>query len=266
MVTNVPSLLELLFFHKGEIQLYNRIVGSLRKNSSLAKQAMSFWFCMEELGYFDLVENIILADDTLVEIIFNETMSCLECVGPNARHPSEDTDEVVAMSEILNEPIRRRFIYFNRDTIFNRMNHFLNTVCNLIFNENAAVPTFYARGESSTQGQVSRPSSSLDPSARPFSSNVPPEYRTMFLTFSHGYPIPKEEILEFFAKRWGDVVEDLIFESIEGKPEKTEPEYANLVFKSILTIPLILNGKQKVKYNIKGKHLWCRIFVPRPSS
>ncbi|KAF5198832.1 hypothetical protein FRX31_011580 [Thalictrum thalictroides] len=308
----------------------------MRKGPAAAKMVMCLWFCLEELGYHCLIENICSCDDIMIAIVFEEALSCLKCIGPNPTVPGDWEDDLV-VSTLVEESIKRRFVYFNRELIYDRMNHFLNTICNVIFDDNPAmgitslatpraqpetsmgvdslatsraqaetslgvasrvVPrahvetsmgvdidrassrdqaaetcmgvsdraSFRAQAESSMQGSLraSRPSSSLDPHASPFYVNeLPPrDQRTMFITYSHGYPIPNEEVMEFFRKGWGDVVEDIVIDHKDGIINP-EPEYARLVFKNVLTIHLILSGQEKVKFNIKGRQLWARLFVPR---
>ncbi|KAF5204285.1 hypothetical protein FRX31_006130 [Thalictrum thalictroides] len=281
---SVPSLDELQMFHKADIQLYKRIVGPLRQPKMVAKMVMALWFCLEELGYFDLLENIRLCDDKTLKLLINEATSCLEFMAPLPTPPGDDEQDLL-MSALVTEPINQRFIYFNRRFISKRTNHFFLNVCELIFDDNPpiivenqqAIPRRNcdeartstqnqqgSRARTSTQNQQGSraSSSSLNPLARPYcvSEILPPEHRTMFLTFSHGYPIPWEDIVEFFERKWGDIVEDLIMEETK---ENVEPKYARLVFRNVQYLLMILNGQDVVKFNVKGKHLRGRLFIPK---
>ncbi|KAF9602659.1 hypothetical protein IFM89_030547, partial [Coptis chinensis] len=276
MISTVPPPVDLRMFHRAEVQLFNRIVGRMKINWLVTKKVMSLWFCLEEVGYAGLLEKICLCDDKTVKIIFKETTSCFHSFGPDATEP-RNLDEDLFMSGLVNKPINRGFIYTNRDIIFERTTHFLNTICNVIFDKNAArevdpekrVVLFRdvgecsrSQAETSTRSRhVSRPSS-LDPFARPFYANQRPprDQRTMFLTFSDGYPLCREEIIDYFTKRYGDVVEEVIMEETR---EKVAPKCAKIVFRNVLTIPLILGQKEKAKFCVNGKQLWARMFIPR---
>ncbi|PIA61768.1 hypothetical protein AQUCO_00200038v1 [Aquilegia coerulea] len=309
---------ELQSFHSADILLYKRIVG-LNKPPFAAKMVISLWFCLEEVGYFDLLQNICLCDNEVVELIFNETLSCLDCIGPLATRPGRNEEDLL-MSKLVAEPINRSEVE-NQQAIprscadagtssqnqqvcgeagtsmpnqqvcseagtstqnqqvcseagTSTQNQEVSRAFSLLSLDPLARP--YFRAETSTQNQQvcgeagistqnqqvcgASSSSSLDPLARPYCGNetLPPEQRTIFLTFSRGYPIPWEDIVEFFTKRWGDIIEDLIMEK-----DVEEPNYARLVLRNVLSVLMILNGKDVVKFNIKGKHLRGRLFIAR---
>ncbi|XP_073130792.1 uncharacterized protein [Henckelia pumila] len=88
---------------------------------------------------------------------------------------------------------------------------------------------------------------------------VLPEDRTIFLTFSKGYPITEVEVREFFNKRFGDFIEDLIMQEVG---EEEQVLYARMVARSTAVIDAIVGGN-KAKYSINGKHVWARKYVKR---
>ncbi|RCV39980.1 hypothetical protein SETIT_9G015000v2 [Setaria italica] len=90
-------------------------------------------------------------------------------------------------------------------------------------------------------------------------SPVPQDDRTLFVTFSNGYPLTKKEVYNFFMSNFGDVESLRIEEPVELRP----PQYAVVIFGSLETVLLILSGKEKVKFVIGGKHLWARKYVPK---
>ncbi|KAJ7964013.1 Rho guanine nucleotide exchange factor [Quillaja saponaria] len=68
---------------------------------------------------------------------------------------------------------------------------------------------------------------------------VPADERTIFLTFSKGYPISENE---------------------EVEPGEEQPLYARLVMQSVAAMEAVL-GNGKLKFNINGKHVWARKYV-----
>ncbi|XP_047973270.1 uncharacterized protein LOC125215773 [Salvia hispanica] len=88
---------------------------------------------------------------------------------------------------------------------------------------------------------------------------VSPDDRTIFLTFSKGYPTTEEEVREYFTRRFGDFIEDVIMQEVVDE----QPLYAKMVAKSAAVIDGIVEGN-KAKYSINGKHVWARKYVKKP--
>ncbi|KAL0541038.1 hypothetical protein IC582_021068 [Cucumis melo] len=99
---------------------------------------------------------------------------------------------------------------------------------------------------------------------------IPADQRTIFLTFSKGYPISEDEVRDFFGRRYGDFIESIHMQ--EAHPPE-QPLYARLVVKTESYIDLVLEARTKAKFSINGKHVWARKYVrktpirssPRPS-
>ncbi|KAL9165455.1 hypothetical protein ABFS82_06G172000 [Erythranthe guttata] len=91
---------------------------------------------------------------------------------------------------------------------------------------------------------------------------VGPDDRTIFLTFSKGYPITEDEVREFFTRRFGDFIEDMIMQEVG---EEEQVLYARMVSRSTAVIEAIVRGN-KAKYSINGKHVWARKYVKKSTS
>uniref|UniRef100_R7W065 RRM domain-containing protein n=1 Tax=Aegilops tauschii TaxID=37682 RepID=R7W065_AEGTA len=114
-------------------------------------------------------------------------------------------------------------------------------------------------------------------------SDIPPDERTLFVTFSNGYPLTKDELHDFFMRyayrfrfyyigtiktvvkstyterHYGDIEEITVEEPIESRP----PLYAHVTFYSQMTLFRVLDGNRRVKFMTRGKHLWARQYVPK---
>ncbi|KAF8021863.1 hypothetical protein BT93_G2107 [Corymbia citriodora subsp. variegata] len=90
------------------------------------------------------------------------------------------------------------------------------------------------------------------------SAEVPPDERTIFLTFSKGYPILENEVRDYFTRRFGNFIEELHMQEV---PPEEQALYARLVVRPGSLIDTILNGKSKAKFTINGKHVWARRYV-----
>ncbi|KAF9589815.1 hypothetical protein IFM89_028750 [Coptis chinensis] len=100
-------------------------------------------------------------------------------------------------------------------------------------------------GESSTQYKKS--STPIE--------DAPHAERTMFMTFSRGFPVTDKELQYYFQKNYGDVVETIDMRRI---PPNTQALYARVTFFSSSTVAKLLKGREVVKFGIKGKTVWAR--------
>ncbi|XVF83314.1 hypothetical protein PTKIN_Ptkin16aG0476900 [Pterospermum kingtungense] len=85
--------------------------------------------------------------------------------------------------------------------------------------------------------------------------------RTIFLTFTKGYPISENEVKDFFTRKLGDNLIEVV--EMQEVPAGEQPLYARLVLRSASGLEQVLNGKPKVKFSINGKHVWSQKFVPK---
>ncbi|KAJ8428978.1 hypothetical protein Cgig2_009786 [Carnegiea gigantea] len=87
---------------------------------------------------------------------------------------------------------------------------------------------------------------------------VPSSERTIFLTFSKGYPISESELREFLTRSFGNIIEALYMQEV-GDDE--QPLYARLVVADLSAMVAVLSGQSKAKFSINGKHVWARKYV-----
>uniref|UniRef100_A0A803MTR7 Uncharacterized protein n=1 Tax=Chenopodium quinoa TaxID=63459 RepID=A0A803MTR7_CHEQI len=88
--------------------------------------------------------------------------------------------------------------------------------------------------------------------------NVLPSERTIFLTFSKGYPILEYELRKFLNRSFGDIIEALHMQEV-GEDE--QPLYARLVVRDARAMETVLSDVGKSKFTINGKHVWARKYV-----
>ncbi|XP_072151397.1 uncharacterized protein [Setaria viridis] len=86
--------------------------------------------------------------------------------------------------------------------------------------------------------------------------------RSLFITFSKGFPLTREEVEEFFTERWGDCITKVM---MEKAPPGELPTYGRVVFRLAATTAAVLGGRPLVKLMVNGRHMWARKYVPRPS-
>ncbi|KFK22501.1 hypothetical protein AALP_AAs65213U000100, partial [Arabis alpina] len=73
--------------------------------------------------------------------------------------------------------------------------------------------------------------------------------RTVFLTFSKGYPISQEQVRVYFTRRFGEVIEAVEMQEVE---EDEQPLYARMVLKMryLSKMEDIVCGRNRNKYTI----------------
>ncbi|KAI3991961.1 hypothetical protein MKX01_012906 [Papaver californicum] len=95
---------------------------------------------------------------------------------------------------------------------------------------------------------------------------IPPCERTMFVTFSRGFPISEDQIREFFGRTYGENCIESIYMQEIMPPQRRQSMYAKIVFDTTETIDNILAGEEKVRFFINGRHIQARRFEVRQGS
>ncbi|KAL5702997.1 hypothetical protein ACHQM5_028144 [Ranunculus cassubicifolius] len=91
----------------------------------------------------------------------------------------------------------------------------------------------------------------------PIANEITPD-RTLFMTFSRGFPVSEAELLEFFTRNYGNVIQVIYMEETAAD---VEPLWAHVVFRNRLIVAQIMNGHDRVKLMINGKLAWARGIV-----
>ncbi|KAG5565439.1 hypothetical protein RHGRI_001355 [Rhododendron griersonianum] len=98
----------------------------------------------------------------------------------------------------------------------------------------------------------------LNPNAKEWQPSIesPVENRSLYMTFSNGYPLSEFQIYRFFmARGFGAYVEKI---DIHQPRDIDYPLFGKITFKLSCVPALILNGEEKVKYCIDGRTVWCK--------
>ncbi|CAI9091006.1 OLC1v1025922C1 [Oldenlandia corymbosa var. corymbosa] len=87
-----------------------------------------------------------------------------------------------------------------------------------------------------------------------------PDDRTVFLTFSKGYPLAASDVSDYFTRKFGPGVIERMYMQIVRPDEQVL--YARMVCTSPAAMDLIIQGG-KAKYNIHGRHCWARKYIKK---
>ncbi|KAF7008893.1 hypothetical protein CFC21_023544 [Triticum aestivum] len=87
--------------------------------------------------------------------------------------------------------------------------------------------------------------------------------RSLFITFSKGFPLTREEISAYFTERWGEgCVESVMIQ--RTPPLGEAPRYGRVAFRWASVAEAVLGGQRLVKLLVNGRQLWARKYVPKP--
>ncbi|CAD6254885.1 unnamed protein product [Miscanthus lutarioriparius] len=89
---------------------------------------------------------------------------------------------------------------------------------------------------------------------------VPEDCRSMFITFSEGQPVERDDIFSYFRETWGDCIVRVLMEKTTCR---VQPMYGRVIFKSKTFVSLVLNGVEHASLFIGGREIWLREYIPR---
>nr|GMD01732.1 uncharacterized protein LOC109148137 [Ipomoea batatas]GMD41138.1 uncharacterized protein LOC109148137 [Ipomoea batatas] len=277
-------------FHKIDRNLYSMLVFELGHDPFESVWVIALWIWLERIGFNNVVQTILSLPKSLISGLAGEATVCLKCIRDMLGVLAPAPSEILLTQRIVGKQLSLRFFLEHRVTASHGIKEVVAEVCvkaltdlmeaaihrnteqrfsdqMVMIPPAAQVPRTPStqmgrpRGEAlqvrpqprtGTRGETSQ--------ARPPSNILPPEERTMFATFSKGYPVGEWEVMAFFTKLLGNCIEAIHMQAV--KPHE-QALYARVVFFNPEVIHLILNGQQKAKFTINGKHIWMRRFIPR---
>ncbi|XP_048495232.1 uncharacterized protein LOC125495020 [Beta vulgaris subsp. vulgaris] len=81
------------------------------------------------------------------------------------------------------------------------------------------------------------------------------EDRSLYVTFSHGFSVSKDELRKLFTSNFGDCVQNV---DMSHTTHSRQVLFARLIMKCVEVIDFILKGKTVAKFKIRGKHVWAK--------
>ncbi|GKV52117.1 hypothetical protein SLEP1_g58712 [Rubroshorea leprosula] len=265
-------------FHNIDRTTFNRLVFNLRREPFESMQVMALLLCLEQTGLaHNLVYQTLQWSDTFLNSLANEAVLCLQC-GESEEFPlALEGVEVPLIQTMTKGKVSLRYFYDHRLLIIPGIEKNVNEVCLRAFEdimeqlkqrkiEETGVED---RGEQVQgrvlEGEVGDDLSPLQISSTPGheekeKAEIPADDRTIFLTFSKGYPISETEVKDFFTRKFGDCIDEIHMQEV---PEEEQPLYARLVVQPSSSLEKILGGRSKAKFSINGKHVWGRKYVPK---
>ncbi|KAL6507143.1 hypothetical protein OROHE_022042 [Orobanche hederae] len=277
------TLEEFKIFYGIDRELYTILVRDLSHNPSECLLIMGFWLWLERGCYCNIISKILSLDPLLIDMAYDEALTFLQLIISN-HLPIPSSIGVPLTCLLLKTDVPLQYLRENRRTVFHHVQNLVSDVCVPALSDIMELARNDGIHESPDQNVtpvLDRPTSLVraltydDLIARGFlglqiegdsgrartgEAVIPRFARTMFVTFSKGYPVTETEVREFFMKLFGNCIESLYMQEVE--PDR-QALYARIVFVNSSFIQFILNGETKAKFSINGKHVWMRQFVPR---
>lgn len=255
---------EFRMFHSLDRRLYLILVTDLLREPLEAMQVMALWLWLERAGFYNIVKGILDFPVMLINDLVEEAIICLMLI--------ENPVSVLLNSEAAEIPLTQSVIQKNFSLYYLQQNRMVakagvektrKTICKRAFEDlmqQAMLRNEAQRVAESQQQLLIHQQTILTNS---FANNVvvPADERTMFVTFSKGYPVAEWEVRDFFVKIFGHCIESFYMQEV--KDAKDQALFARIVFFRADIIHMILNGVAKAKFTINGKHVWMRKFVPK---
>ncbi|KAG8367148.1 hypothetical protein BUALT_Bualt16G0042500 [Buddleja alternifolia] len=288
------SLEEFKLFHRIDRKLYVVLVKYLSRDPSECLQIMGLWLWLERGGGFcNIIGTILSLPQYLINELADEAVVCLKCI--NNQFPFEAA-KIPLTGNLLKKDISLQFFLKNRLTVSHEVQRLVSDIYILAlsdimvvarrggFNQSpipSPVTLLSARqspitvvGQSSPRGP---PLSSDDSLVQYLSSlsiggdaspcrtrvrqnEASQSNRTMFATFSKGYPVTEAEVWQLLTRIFGECIESLHMQEVMHGEQAL---YARVVFLRPSFIQIILDGESMAKFTINGKHVWMRKFLLR---
>ncbi|KAM4097482.1 hypothetical protein ACJW30_07G003200 [Castanea mollissima] len=264
-------------FHTIDRKLYSLLVIKLWRDPVESLQVMALWLWLEHVGFDNVVHKILLLPYILVNELADEAIICLNCIHTNQISSSFDNNDIPLIQSLMEKEISLHFFLENQLNGIVGIAKIVNEVCITALSDimQQAVERNASQSVAESQMVMSPPTHHslthhelchvglgggdlIQP--RTLGNEVPIDDRTMFVTFSKGYPVQEWEIREFFTRSYGDCIESLHMQEVQPHQQVL---FARIIFQTASTMEMILSGTGKVKFTINGKHVWARKFVPK---
>ncbi|VAH85235.1 unnamed protein product [Triticum turgidum subsp. durum] len=245
---------EVLYMYNVARRAYKRFL-SVCGSPEQAQNTVALLVWLDQ-GTISAIHHLPAMVPDAIAVVAEEANAVLECL----RHQEPALPPIPLISALCMQGgvcIEPGFFAFHQDLVVCGATHFLDGAGKFVFDDRLHV--LLRRSET---GLIVNPPELMAPyTSQPVS--VPEDCRSMFITFSKGNALHREEIFEYFRKKRGDCVVRVLIEKTKGGHM---PMYGRIIFKTEAILKLVLNGERLVKISIGQREVWLRKYVPRPTN
>ncbi|KAK7317910.1 hypothetical protein RJT34_02530 [Clitoria ternatea] len=286
---------ELHRFHKNEREVFCLLIFKLHRDLTQSLLVMALWLWLHHNGCTDIIHNVMTLSHININIVkdlVDEALSCLKCLEIE-NHVIPNDGGLPLTKKLTKTNISLRMFNKRRYTIVTGIKSALINICARIFADLLQIilrsNNIITSGASTSRMKALNMPLVVPGFPHPLfgTFDVPPndtmnnfdlydeklwigkgpcddvfdDDKSMFLTFSKGFPVSELEVRELFKYAFGDVVESLTMGTTNVS--SNQPLYALMILKSVAAVDLILNGRRVAKLRINGKHIWARKYERR---
>uniref|UniRef100_A0A2C9WPK8 RRM domain-containing protein n=1 Tax=Manihot esculenta TaxID=3983 RepID=A0A2C9WPK8_MANES len=251
-------------------------------------KVIAFWMWLDSQGFQNIITNLSSHDDQFLSFVYDEAVSVLSSLQANSTpSPNAMLNTLTLAQRFLSPSV----ILSDKEEVLKSITDIYTKICCVLFEDflKEKGTQLGMRGEEETTQKITEwhgtghnwktsyavssstahahAHSNLNPSAKewnPINERLPEEDRCLFLTFSNGYPLTENQIINFFSSKHGPCVERVyVHRPYDPRNESNEPPlFGKIVFKTYSVAAMILNGRNEAKFWVDGKPLWCKRFNP----
>lgn len=249
---------EIRLFHKLDREVLCCLLLKLGLDPCQCLLIMTLWLWLENVGYPNLIPQIPSLPYPLLNAIANEAQSCLLCLSEESPQIPKNGGLPLSAS-LLRKHISLHLFHLRRFTAIAGIKSVLNNLSIRIFSDILQSVLGPSPGPGLVVPGFPHPLfGGLTWTRRPSD-----EDRTMFLTFSRGFRVTCEEVIELFNGKFGESSVESINMGETDTLGNDQPLFATMVVDGVHTVDRILMGKRIAKFKINGKHIWARKYENR---
>nr|GLL40061.1 hypothetical protein DM860_009457 [Ipomoea trifida] len=228
-------------FHSLDRELYSILVFELERDPKVSVNTIALWIWLELDVLDDVVPNILLSSIKSINGLADEALVCLRCITDATYLSSSDASEISLSQSVLGEQLSLKFFHENRAQAYRGVRSVVENVCVKVLDDLMGMAMTRNTERQALKTQME-----------------PKENRTVFATFSRGYPVFEWELRSHFYRMFGHCVESITMQPVKPNEQSL---FALVVFTSPAIVDLVLRGMEKAKFVVKGKQVWMRKYA-----
>ncbi|KAK8461220.1 hypothetical protein SEVIR_1G000900v4 [Setaria viridis] len=252
----MATVRNMLYFYCDARNVYERFV-AIGSHPEQARNAVALLLWLDPADH-QAIRHLLSLNPAAIGIVAGEANIILDCL---RQQQTQMLPPIPFISALCQEggigEIDAAFLAFNQDLVVRGVADILDGAGALIFDDR--LYRLLRRYQTGLVGRL--PELEVPYTWRPVT--VPEDCRSMFVTFSKGQPIERQEIFDYFRQKWGDCIVRVLMEKTTGG---APPMYGRIIFKSEAFVSLVLNGEPLVKITIAQRQIWLRKYIPRPQN
>jgi len=215
-MASLTTMEKLILFHKLERDLFHRLVHDLAQDPVPMRWVIAFWLWLESNGHHDFIRRVSALPGPVVLRFVDEAIACLRCLARQGHGHAAGTGTgdgrercLPCTNALLTKRIDDVGYFEGHREVLDGVTYQYRSVCLAVCDvssNSTCVPTSGVLAAPPMVGSPvltapTVPSFPLNPMASPWiplQSPSPDDYRSLFITFSRGYPINREDIMDFF--------------------------------------------------------------------